>query len=220
MEYENVEINSERWLNLENFLNEEWKDIKEYEGLYQISNYGRIKSLEKQLKCKIKNNNTRVQKARIKKNRYDKDGYCRVTFFKNGVKKGKTFFVHRLVAIAFIFNSQNKPIVNHINGIKSDNRLYNLEWCTNSENDLHAYKNGLRKTNKTGLGKFGKLNGTSKAIYMLDKNTDEIIMKFDALADAARYLGRKPYSMGYIAQQVRGERENAYGYRWRYVNGN
>ena len=104
MEYENVEINSERWLNLENFLNEEWKDIKEYEGLYQISNYGRIKSLEKQLKCKIKNNNTRVQKARIKKNRYDKDGYCRVTLFKNGVKKGKTFFVHRLVAIAFIFN--------------------------------------------------------------------------------------------------------------------
>ena len=216
MEFEEVEINSERWLNLENLLNEEWRDIKGYEGLYQISNYGRTRALEIKLNCNLKYNRIRTKKALIKKNNFDKDGYCSVTLFNK--KYHKKMRVHRLVGLAFIPNPENKPIINHIDGIKNNNILYNLEWCTNSENDLHAYRIGLRTVNKTGTGKFGKLNGSSKPIYMIDKDTNKIIKKFDALADAARYLGRNPNWMSHISQQIRGERKTAYGYKWRYVN--
>lgn len=122
------------------------------------------------------------------------------------------------MAIAFIPNPQNKSQVNHIDGNKKNNNVNNLEWVTPSENSIHAYKNGLRTANKTGTGKFGKLNGASKPVYMLDKKTEKILMRFDALADAGRYLGRCPNQMGHIAAQVRGKRKTAYGYKWRYAD--
>lgn len=111
---------------------EEWKDIKGYEGLYQVSNQGRIRSFwhrRKGVDCLVQ---TSVY------------GYKYVTLHK---EKQRTFRVHRLVAEAFIPNPEGKPQVNHINGDKGDNRVTNLEWCTGSENMIHAYRNGLEVAN-------------------------------------------------------------------------
>lgn len=102
-------------------MKEEWKDIKGYEGLYKISNLGRVKSLPKHA-------GRSYRKERILKNSIDKDGYIKVTLCKNN----KTSFlsIHRLLAIAFIPNPNNFPQINHKDENKQNNNLNNLEWCT------------------------------------------------------------------------------------------
>lgn len=114
---------------------EEWKDVVGYEGLYKVSNLGRIRSfvLGGKNGCIISQSKTR-------------QGYKRLALSKNGILT--RFLVHRLVANAFIPNPQNKPTVNHINGDKGDNRVCNLEWATQSENNRHAYKTGLHVITK------------------------------------------------------------------------
>lgn len=107
---------------------EVWKDVVDYEGLYKVSNYGRIKN----------KNNEFLNPPLTPK------GYARVSLFKEG--SCKNYFVHRLVALAFLSNSDKKPVVNHKNGCKIDNRLANLEWATIGENNIHAYDMGLHKS--------------------------------------------------------------------------
>lgn len=117
---------------------EEWKDVQFYEGRYQVSNLGRIKSL--------------VNKERILIPQRNAQGYLHVSLCKNG--KRNNHMISRLVMRHFIPNPESKPCVNHIDGNKNNNTLKNLEWCTYSENIKHAYRNGLR-------GKYGyksKLN--------------------------------------------------------------
>jgi hypothetical protein len=128
----------------EKFKNEIWKDIIEYEGLYQISNYGRVKSLQRII-YKV---DGRIQtfKERILKPATDKNGYQQIGLHKNC--KQKTIQIHREVAIAFIPNPENKPEVNHCDGIKNNNNDWNLEWNTSSENNQHAYNTGLKIGNK------------------------------------------------------------------------
>ena len=117
---------------------ENWKDIKGYENLYQISDFGNVKSIEK------KSNGTRgrinIRHSINHKPFLTKKGYNTVKLRKNG--HSKSFLVHRLVAINFIPNIHNKSQVNHINSIKTDNSVTNLEWCTASENLIHSFKNG------------------------------------------------------------------------------
>ena len=119
-----------------------WKDIKGYEGLYQISNLGNVKSLPK--KCDLQNGFSRVTVEKILKFGTNPNGYRYVN-----LRKGKVAVntrVHRLVAEHFISNLCSKKCVNHINGIKTDNKEINLEWATSSENNLHARVTGLNKT--------------------------------------------------------------------------
>lgn len=130
-----------------------WKTIEGYEG-YQISNFGNIKSLSKKIKCK---GGFRVTKEKILKLKKTKQGYLSVQL-KN---KGKHFLVHRIVAFHFINNFDNKPQVNHINGLKHDNRVENLEWCSQSENQIHAYRNNLQIPSLHKRA-FGENQGISK----------------------------------------------------------
>lgn len=105
-------------------MEEIWKDIKDYEGLYQISNLGKVKRLVS-VKCK---------KERFLSITKDKKfGYCRVMLCKNN--KTKRFLIHRLMAEHFIPNPENKLCIDHINGIRDDNRIENLRWCTHKENN-------------------------------------------------------------------------------------
>ena len=136
---------------------EEWRDIRGYEGLYQISNTGLVKSLHS-------------TKTIILVEYKDRDGYSLVGLHKGGSQT--TFRVHRLVATHFIPNVNNKPTVNHIDGNKSNNSLTNLNWMTDREQYIHAKSTGLR--NDVGESNpSARLNDISvKEIVNLLKNTN------------------------------------------------
>ena len=117
-----------------------WVDIPNYDGYYQVSNYGKVRSLDRVITEKT--GKTQTLKGRILKPRINRGGYYYVGLRKNGSKA--TFAIHQLVAQAFLDNPENKPTVYHLNGIKTDNNVNNLEWATYSENLKHASKTGLR----------------------------------------------------------------------------
>lgn len=128
-------------LSLEDIEGEVWKDVVGYEKMYQVSNKGRIKCLPKAA-------GHSSRRERIKKFSHTNTGYLLCLLSENDKVFG--FGVHTLVAHAFIPNPSNKPQVNHINGIKKDNRVENLEWCTPKENTKHAIATGLRKEQRRG----------------------------------------------------------------------
>lgn len=170
---------------------EVWKDIKGYEGRYQISDQGRVKSLPKTRGRGVGCVYEEIILTAAAHNR----GYLHVQLRSNG--RGKSVDVHRLVAEAFIPNPHNLPQVNHINGVKTDNRVDNLEWCTNGENQLHKYR-------VLGVKPFGK------PVICIETGAE--------YASAFAVMRHKGIDSSTIAACCRGKRKTAGGYHWRYAD--
>lgn len=155
---------TEHWKNLsiETLPEEEWKSVIGFEELYEISSLGRIKSLPKPFFGVGTNGRGMTPLAIVKQNLGTTKGkeYLRVALSKNGKPVHKS--VHRLVAEHFIPNPDNKPQVNHIKGIRTDNRASQLEWATNSENVKHAFKIGLAVPNTDNINIRGDKHGRTK----------------------------------------------------------
>lgn len=181
---------------------ERWKPIIGYEGFYEISNYGRILSLERV----DTNDHPVVEKILLPDLA---KGYFRVTLCKdNAVNKRRT--CHVLVAEHFIDNPDNLPCVNHDDGIKTHNVEFNLIWCTYSENTQHAYRTGLIKPGKPFLGRIGKLHPGSMPVLQ-SSNEGLPIKEWESACLAASTLGIQQAN---ITAVCNGRRSLAGGFKW------
>lgn len=178
---------------------EVWKDVKGYEGNYQVSNHGRIRSLDRI------SFSGRKLKGRNLKQKVNK-GYHRIGLYKDGKQKWKT--VSRLVGKAFVPNPYNKPEINHIDEVKSNNRADNLEWVTAKENANHGTRN------ERVLSSLASGEGNIKPVVMIDKNTGEPLETFESISEAYRKFGVAPG--GNISQVCKGVSKTTLGYKWAY----
>jgi hypothetical protein len=180
---------------------EVWKNIDLYEG-YQVSNYGRVKSVDRTI---IRNDGrTAKMPEKILKDRYNRVGYSYICINR------KNYAVHRLVATAFLDKNENQTDVNHKNCIKSDNSASNLEWCTKKENTRHALQNDRF------LRKYGKDNPLSLKIRQISKQSGSLVKIWDSLSDVKRELGLDIKSLVYCCKGK--IYKSVGGYKWEYQN--
>lgn len=175
-------------------MEEKWKDIEGYEGIYQVSNLGNVRSLY------FKNNKYKIDRIKERSKTLDKKGYLRVILCKDG--KIKNFQVHRLVAQAFIPNPNNYNEVNHKDENPSNNRVDNLEWCTHKYN--MNYGSIREKINKK----------KRKKIIQYDLNGN-FIKKWESIIDIERMLNISSQCIFYACKN---KTKNTKGYIWRYVD--
>jgi len=178
----------------------EYAKIRDYSQLYMINPKGEVISLKS------------LRKLKQTKNHY---GYLVVNLSKKG--KVKQFKVHRLIAETFISNPLNKRTINHINGIKTDNRLENLEWSTYSENLKHKFRVLGYINNRPNKDKFGKLHHNSKKVNQYDKNMN-LIKTWGSLMDIQRELKINNSSISNVCL-LKPNYRTAGGFIWRYING-
>lgn len=184
-------------------MKEIWKDVKGYEGIYRVSNLGKVKSLKR--KVNIQSGSQRTVNEKILKNQLYSNGYNFVKLSKDHVSQ--PYSIHRLVGIAFIPNPQNKPCINHKNGIKTDNRVENLEWVTYSENHKHAFRNGLKKiTEKEKRETSKRFRGSNHPSSKLNEKDIPIIRKMYNNGFSQPVIGKKfGVSQGSITRIITGK---------------
>lgn len=185
-----------------------WKDLAGHEGYYQISNYGNVKSLSRVVNCK---GGTKRNPERILKRKYDKDGYVLYCLSKLNVK---TYIkAHREVLNTFSDNPNNYSQVNHKNGVKDDNFIYNLEWCTPSQNNTHKYRVLNQEPSKGMLGRKGVNNPCSKKVIQYDVGGKKV-NEFNSIIEAANSVGSRDGSG--VSQVCRNIKNKFKGFIWKY----
>ena len=179
---------------------EYWKPVADYEGLYEVSNWGRARSLDRWVKGR--NGSVRLCKGRILKLKTNNQGYLLVTLCKNG--KGKTFTVHRLVAEAFLPNTDNLPEVNHKDENKLNNNVDNLEWCNRKFNINYGTRiERVAKKNTNGKCSKPVLQYTLDGVFVREwESTNE--------------CERNGFSHGAVAACCRGKRKTHKDFIWKY----
>ena len=179
---------------MESFLSEEWRDIPGYEGDYEVSNTGLVRSVAGKTTVSNYKGKARVRtwEQRILKEKNPGGRDVRVSLWKDG--KEKSFLVHQLVAKAFIPNPEGHSVINHIDGNPRNNNVSNLEWCDHRHNNNHAFDNGLMTTNKVTA--------------LVNKETGER-HEFRSLAKASQFLGRND---GYLSGVLKKGRREVSGY--------
>jgi len=180
-----------------------WQAIKNYEGLYEISNLGNCRSIDRYVKYKGIPARTAFFKGKNIYKILTKEGYIKYRLTNSGKTHG--YFAHRLVAAAFIPNPYNKPQVNHIDSDRANNNLTNLEWCTNSENLIHSYNNGRVKRY------LGKLIDGSKAVVQILNGINIKIWK--SSTEAGITLGLNSASIIKCCNN----NKKCGGYDWKYI---
>jgi hypothetical protein len=193
-----------------------WKDIPGYEGKYQVSSEGRVKSVD------CFDSRGHHVRERIRSFCHNRNGYLYVNLSKNG--KPKNILVHRLVAEAFIKNPHNYETVNHINEIKTDNRVCNLEWMTLADNlryGTHTERATKNKPDMSGekhfnYGRRGVNAITHKGrVIGVSKTNPSDVVEFETASVAARSLG---ISTGQLCDAINGKAKSCGGYYWRRLN--
>ena len=195
--------------------NEQWKSIDGYVGIYEVSNLGRVRGVDRVYMRK--NGSPYRKKGVVIKPSVSNSGYLFVALRNNNTRRN--FYVHRLVASAFISNPNNEKEIDHINGVKTDNRAENLRWCSRSGNLTNPLCVARRSGENSFLfGKTGATSFRSRAIdqYSIDGN---FIRRWDSLAQAYEEC---KYDRGLLINTCKGRRKEAYGYIWKYAepNGN
>lgn len=182
---------------------EVWKQIPGYEGIYDVSSAGRVRS------WRVTGHDGISSASKILRSNARKDNYINVVLRNDRLKKA--FGIHQLVLLAFVPNIHNKPFANHLNGLRWDNRIENLEWCTNKENLQHAHRTGLCKNHaRFWLGKTGENHTRSKAVIQLSLSGEQIAEYPSTRAAAIAVNG----DQSTVSLCCIGQRKTHKGFKW------